>query len=222
MVDFGDTPIVGNRLGACVSDLCSALCCSTQARCMPTPRWAPTPERRSSSLCRTRHTIRGQRLSHGRKERPLKYGTARSKSTCEEKLTKAQEDLEIKKIEDGPRHCSTLGEEGGGTVLEKNRQSSSCETLLGLFVRIGTNDRQGVDLHISHPHHPLATTRRRLGVVVFSFTLRSARLRRRLWSLVPRCAALRWPDTWDARRPSWLRNPTCPSDHTSPMARGRS
>lgn len=67
---------------------------------------------------------------------PLKYGTARSRSTCDEKLTNAHDDREIRKMDDGPRHCSTLGDEGGGTVFEKNRQSSSCETLLGLFVSV--------------------------------------------------------------------------------------
>jgi hypothetical protein len=59
------------------------------SRCMPVPRWAPTPARRSSSFFLIRHTMRGHLGSLGRSDLPLKNWTARSRSDCEERLTKA-------------------------------------------------------------------------------------------------------------------------------------
>ena len=105
----------------------------THSRCMPVPLCAPTPARRSSSFRLIRHTIRGQRGSHCRRGRPLKKATARSRSACEERLTKAQDDRDMRKIEEGPRQdsASALGSSDGIVEL-KYRQSSSWEVLLGL------------------------------------------------------------------------------------------
>ena len=59
------------------------------SRCIPVPLCAPTPARRSSSFFLIRHTMRGHLGSLGRKDLPLKKRTARSRSDCDDRLTKA-------------------------------------------------------------------------------------------------------------------------------------
>lgn len=89
-------------------------CALIHSRCIPVPRCAPTPALRSSSFLLIRHTIRGHLGSSGRKDLPLKYWTARSRSSWHDKLTKAQEDLEIKKMDEGP--CQVTSSLSPGSV----------------------------------------------------------------------------------------------------------
>jgi hypothetical protein len=73
--------------------------------------------------------MRGQLLSHARRGRPLKNATARSRSDCEERLTNAHDDLEMRKMDDGPFQLGASGSlgKGSGTVALKYRHNSSCD-----------------------------------------------------------------------------------------------
>lgn len=75
-------------------------------------------------------------------------------------------------MEDGPRHGSdALLADDGGVVVLKNRQSSSCETLLGLDLLVFSDFSSSASfhLHVANPHYPLASTRWGLRMVVFAF-----------------------------------------------------
>lgn len=77
--------------------------------------------------------MRGHLVSFGRSDLPLKNRTARSMSECDDRLTKAHCEREIKKIDDGPRHSGASSSSGReGTVELKYFQSSSCDVLPGL------------------------------------------------------------------------------------------
>jgi hypothetical protein len=137
----------------------------THSLCIPVPRWAPTPARRSSSFFLTLHTSRGHFASHGRRDLPLKKDTARSRSSWEERLTKAHDEREMRKIEEGPRHGSSTWL-GCGIVALKYRQSSSCVALPGLSNQCPLTDG---NLHIADPPHPVTPSTWSLRMVGFSF-----------------------------------------------------
>ena len=109
-------------------------CALIHSRCIPVPRCAPTPALRSSSFLLIRHTIRGHFGSSGRNDLPLKNWTARSRSSWLDRLTKAQEDREIRKIDEGPCHVTGSVSPGNWGAFElKYLQSSSCDVVLGLW-----------------------------------------------------------------------------------------
>ena len=74
-------------------------------------------------------------MSNGRSDFPLNQATARLRSSSEVRLTKAHEEREMRKMEEGPAQGSLLIGE------LKNLQSSSCEVLAGLRVSVRAWDQ---------------------------------------------------------------------------------
>lgn len=83
-----------------VSALSCALISFTYCTCSPTPRCPPTPDFRSSSFFRIRQTSLGHLESNGRRLFPLNSVTAKIRSSWVAKLTKAQDDRDIRKTEE--------------------------------------------------------------------------------------------------------------------------
>lgn len=109
--------------------------------CRPAPRCPPTPALTSSSRARTRHTRRGHRGSPGRSGCPLKWRIAARRCVSLWKLTNAQFEREMRKMDSTPPHTASTpaaAEDGPAAVPAdgswlRKRQSSSCVVSEGTF-----------------------------------------------------------------------------------------